>query len=103
MPSYEMIHIEGVIFSNAPQTGALVVYCPKKYRGKNAQVALNAKIFGDQVEVQVIERRVNGSKQYVAAFPSLPAGTHQVGISMVRGSARRFSVFPGSVAEVDYR
>jgi len=102
MPSYEMIHIEGVIFSNTPQVGALVVYCPKKYRGKNAHVALNSKIFGDLVEVQIMERRVNGSNRYVAVFPSLPAGTHQVSISMVSGSARKFSVFPGSVSEVDY-
>jgi len=101
MPSYEFIQIEGVIFDNTPQAGAVVVYCPRKHRGKNAHVSINCEFMGDRAVVQIMERRVNGIKRYVAVFPSLPTGTHRVSISGVNGSARRFSVFPGSISEVD--
>ena len=101
MTSYEMIQIEGVIFSSTPQAGALIVFCPKKFKGRNAYVALNREIRGNRVVVQIMERRVNGIKRYVAVFPSLPTGTHRVSIPGTNGVARSFSVFPDSISEVD--
>ncbi len=77
MPSYEMIQVEGVIFNTSTQDGALVVYCHKRYKGRNANVSFNGERFGGNgAAVQIMERRVNGSKRYIAVFPSLPIGRH---------------------------
>lgn len=101
MLTYEIIQIEGIIFNAVPQNGALVVYCKRKHKGKNAHVNLNGD-YKNQLNVQIAERRVNGRNRYVAVFPSLPQGSHTVAIDWVSGSARTVSIFPGHVSEVEY-
>jgi hypothetical protein len=100
MPSYEMIQVEGVIFSITPQVGALVVYCPRKYKGVNIHVSIN-RDRKNKVAVQVMARQVNGRKRYVAVFPALPVGTHA--IESRYEIPRAFSIFPGSVSEVEFK
>jgi hypothetical protein len=102
MPSYELIRIEGIILNRVSQHGALVVYCPRKYNGKNVRVSLNGD-YKNPVVVQIMERQVNGRKRHVAVFPALPVGTHRVSISVpVNGFSRTCSVFPDNISEVDF-
>lgn len=92
---FEQIRIEGVIFSVNEEYGALVVYCKERHRGNHVWVSPGG------FSANVVERTVNEKPTYAAVFPHLRSGQYQV--KMTSEYDAYISVFPGHIAEVDWR
>jgi len=102
------VYVEGVILHLTPQTGALVVYGRRDMRGKKVDIwtgnLSNLKTFS----ANMVEREINGQRVFAAVFPRLPAGDYDIKEDFSWHLIRRnfeseVTVFPGEVAEVDWR
>lgn len=102
MAFFERIEIQGVAMGLGAQTGAIVVWAPKYWKGKDIKVRPEGSGYSDwKWTVPIAERSHNGELAYVAVFPRLPEGTYVV--RHPSSSDKTISVFGGYVAEVDWR
>lgn len=104
MGEFLEVHVEGIIMDLTQQTGAMVVYCRPALQGQ--RVDLQKRVPITNFKASIVERLVNGRSVFAAVFPRLPTGDYDV-YGMLNGKivhkAEEITVFPGEVAEVDWR
>jgi hypothetical protein len=88
--------------SLGPTHGAIVAYFDKKDRGKACD--LKDKEFNNIAVANVVERAISGQATFVAVFPHIAPGTYKVFPPRnYYKDQQDLTVFPNSVAEVDFR
>lgn len=90
--------IEGVFFGTTDEFGALLVWCKPEWRGNQVRLGPDTR----EHYASVVEKTYEGKQIYIAVFPRLTEETYVVSIPGVK-AAEVYSVFPGHVAEVDWR
>jgi hypothetical protein len=80
--------------------GALVVGTEAWRKGSQVE-AYPEDHYDQKVYAPITERVAGGERIGVAVFPSLPAGNYKVSIPYAHYAT--VTVFPGAVAEVDWR
>ncbi|SRR6266567_2897642 len=98
------IHMEGVIYGVSNEYGALVVYTKVDERGQTLRLSPEGNYsentaFANVVIKQYVLDEVLG----VAVFPHLPPGTYTLEMQNKLYPHTQITVFPGHVAEVDWR
>jgi hypothetical protein len=103
MTYFERLQVRGVVFGLSEETGALVVYQPPSQRGRTVDANLKNERGGtaQKFHANTVERTIDDKEVFAAIFPRLPTGTYDVvGYGdIVRG----LTIFPGEVAEIDWR
>lgn len=98
---FRRVEIEGTNFNLSEESGALVVYCKSVDKGYSVKVWERYKKPGlADATANVVERKVDGEKTYVAVFPRLKPETYHIELL---AKSDYVTVFPGEVAEVDWR
>jgi hypothetical protein len=98
---WERPHDEQVVLDIGADVGAMVLYTPPAYRGREIEVS-PAGEDARRVHTAVLERRVAGRTLFAAVYPELRAGDWRIW----GGDAdlpSRVSIVGGVVAEVDWR
>jgi len=95
------VHEEHVVLDIGGEVGALVLYTPPAYRGREVEVS-PAGDDSRRTHTAVLERRTAGRTFFAAVYPELPAGDW-----VIWGDdpdlPGRVTVVGGAVAQVDWR
>jgi hypothetical protein len=98
---WERPHDEQVVLDIGGDVGAMVLYTPPAYRGREIEVS-PAGEDGRRVHTAVLERRVAGRTLFAAVYPELRAGDWRIWADDANLPSR-VSIVGGVVAEVDWR
>src|SRR2546423_1900973 len=98
---FQSIRIEGVVLGISQEYGAIVVYTKKDLRGKSVEIFLREG-YKNRMNANIVERIVNGQSMFAAVFPRVKPDNYIVD-GPKRDQFEYVTVFPGSVAEVDWR
>lgn len=99
-PSYVTYkpRVEGVVFNLGQNTGGLIVYASPSMRGEGVKAYRMAY---DGIYANVVERTINGQREYAAIFSSVPAGSWT--LSTKDDGPFEVTIFAGQIAEIDLR
>src|SRR5262249_29781934 len=92
---------EHVVLDIGDDVGALVLYTPPEFRGREIEVSPVGDD-AERVHTEVLERVVNGSTLLAAVYPRLRAGDYRIWIDQP-GLRDRFTITGGAVTEADWR
>lgn len=90
-------HSESVVLDIGDDVGALVLYTPPEYHGREIEVnLLGSDVAAPRVHSAVLERSFNGRTVFAAVYPELPAGDYEACCA----GAQRFTIKAGNVSEL---
>ena len=95
------VHDEHVVLDIGDDVGALVLYTPPEFRGREIEVS-RVGDDAERVHTEVLERVVNGSILLAAVYPELRAGAYRIWVDQP-GLRDRFTITGGTVTEADWR
>jgi hypothetical protein len=95
-------HAETVVLDIGGDVGALVVYTPAEFHGREIEISPIGQAT-QRVHTAVLERVVDGRGIFAAVYPHLPAGVFRLWIDDGPARATRVEIIAGQVAELDWR
>jgi hypothetical protein len=92
-------HPETVVLDIGDEVGALVIYTPPHWHGREIEVSL--KDSAKRTHVQVLERRIRDRPVFAAVFPGLRAGDYRIWDD--EAPSDRVTIVGGRIATLDWR
>jgi hypothetical protein len=87
------------------QTGTLVVYTKKQFRGTTIYLFRGFDACGAYADLaaNIVERRTNGKTIFIGTFPLVEPGNYKVLTKNVQVRAAKTTIYAGQMAEIDWR
>jgi hypothetical protein len=87
------------------QTGTLVVYTKKQFRGATIYLFRGFDASGAYADLaaNIVERRTNGKTVFIGTFPVVEPGNYKVITKNVQVRAAKTTIYAGQMAEIDWR
>lgn len=95
-------HPEAVVLDVGGDVGALVLYVPEAYRGREIELS-RAGDDGARTHTAVLERLAGGRSVLAAVYPALGSGTWRLRGDPGQAGPTEVTIEGGAVSEVDWR
>ena len=95
-------HAETVVLDIGGDVGALVVYTPPEFHGREIEISPVGQAT-QRVHTAVLERVVDGRSIFAAVYPNLPAGVFRLWVDDGPARVTQVEITAGQVAELDWR